>query len=371
MARDYYEILGVDRSASQDEIKKAYRRLALKYHPDKNPGDKNAEERFKEISEAYQVLSDPEKRRQYDQMGHEAFVHGQRAGGGPAVDPFDLFSQVFGGSIFDAFFGAGARAERAPQEGADLRYDLEIDFEEAVFGADKEITIPRTETCERCRGTGCEPGTSRIHCSRCGGTGQIAMTQGFFSIRQRCPMCQGTGEIIQNPCRQCHGRGEVRRTKRLKIHIPAGVDTGARLRLAGEGEPGRHGGPRGDLYVVLHVREHEFFKRDGQDIHCEVPVPVTVAALGGSITVPTISGPAEVRIPPGTQSGRILRLRGKGVPSLKGYGRGDQYVHVLVETPVNLTSEQRRILQGLQKTETDRNFPKYAEFKKRAQRYSP
>ncbi|NOY81808.1 MAG: molecular chaperone DnaJ [Kiritimatiellaeota bacterium] len=369
MPKDYYEVLGVDRSATAEELKKAYRRLAIKYHPDKNPGDKEAEERFKEASEAYQVLSDPAKRSQYDQFGHEAFVSGQHgAGRGAGFDPFDIFQQVFGGSFFESFMGGG-RSREAARDGADLRYDLQIDFEEAVFGADKEISIPRAETCTRCKGTGCEPGTSRRRCPQCGGTGQITMAQGFFSIRQRCPVCAGTGEKIESPCRDCRGEGRVQKRKRIQIHIPAGVDTGARLRVAGEGEAGRRGGSRGDLYVVLHVRDHEIFQREDNDLYCEVPVPFTTAALGGTIKVPTVSGTAEVRVPPGTQSGTVFRLRGKGIPSLRGYGRGDQHVRVIVEVPVHLSAKQKEKLREFQEMTADSSYPRMRTFMAKARKF--
>jgi molecular chaperone DnaJ len=373
MARDYYEVLGVDRSAGADEIKKAYRRLAVKYHPDKNPGDKEAEEKFKEVSAAYEILSDPAKRQRYDQFGHDAFRSG-RGGGGPSVDPFDIFSQVFGGgSIFDTFFGGGGggRSSTGPQPGADLRYDMEIDFEDAVFGAERTIEVPRPETCERCHGSGAEPGTSRKRCPTCGGTGQTTVTQGFFSIRQRCPTCGGGGEVIEQRCSGCHGEGRVSRTKRIQIHIPAGVDNGSRLRVSGEGEGGRRGGPAGDLYVVLHVKPHELFRREGDDLACDVWVPITTAILGGTIAVPTIGGTAELRIPAGTQHGTTFRLRGKGVPSIRGYGRGDQHVKIQIDIPSNLSPEQRAKLQEFADiTDQDESlYPRWKAFMRKAKRF--
>ncbi len=368
MAKDYYETLGVDRSASADDIKRAYRKLALKYHPDKNPGDKEAEEQFKEVSASYEVLSDDDKRRLYDRYGHDAYTRGHR-GSAETVDPFDIFSQFFGGG-FESFFGGGSsRRQTGPRPGADLRYDLEIAFEEAVFGADRHIEVPRSETCSRCEGQGCEPGTSRRQCGTCHGTGQVTMAQGFFSIRQRCPQCGGAGEQIDTPCRQCRGEGVVKKRKRIQIHIPAGVRTGSRLRVGGEGEAGRRGGPQGDLYVVLHVREHDLFQRDDDDLFCEVPIPFTVAALGGTLKVPTIGGAAELKIPPGTQSGTVFRLRGKGVPSLQGYGRGDQHVRVAVEIPTNLTSAQRKQLQEFAEMCDDRVHPRLRDFLDKAKRF--
>ncbi len=379
MAEDYYEILGVSRSASADEIKKAYRKLALKYHPDKNPGDKEAEEEFKKASEAYEVLADEDQRRVYDQLGHEAFQQQQQrgargGGGGQSMDPFDIFSEVFGGGIFDSFFGGaggGARGRQrgATRAGADLRYDMEIDFEDAVFGADKVIQIPRAESCEHCNGEGCEPGTSRRRCSQCGGMGMITMTQGFFSVRQECPNCRGTGEVVENPCRECRGEGRVRIRKKISIHIPAGVDTGSRLRVSDEGEAGARGGSRGDLYVVLHVREHEIFKRDGENVICEVPVQFTTAALGGTINVPTISGPAELKIPPGSQNGRTFRLRGKGIPSLNGRGRGDQHVQIFVEVPTHLNGKQKEKLQQFREASDENSYPRLKEFWEKAKKF--
>lgn len=364
MAKDYYELLGVARTASQDEVKKAYRKLALKYHPDKNPGNKEAEESFKEASAAYEVLGDPDKRAQYDQFGHEAFTR-RRGGGGPAVDPFDIFSQVFGGGggggIFDSLFGGG-QSPTGPQPGSDLRYDMQIDFEEAVFGAAKQIDIPRAENCEHCHGSGCEPGTSRRRCRQCGGSGHITMAQGFFSVRQRCPACQGAGETIERPCHGCRGEGLVQKRKTLQVNIPAGVDTGSRLRVSGEGQAGRRGGDTGDLYVVLHVREHDVFKRDGDDLYCDFPVPMTTATLGGTIRAPTLAGAAEIKVPVGTQSGTTFRLRGKGVPSVRGYGRGDLHVRVIVEEPTHLSGKQREKLEEFAKLSEPGNYPGHEEF---------
>ena len=351
MSKDYYEVLGVSRSASQDEIKKSYRKLAIKYHPDKNPNDKAAESKFKEISQAYEVLSDSSKKGIYDQVGHEAYVRRGRggAGAGGGTDPFDLFSQVFGGtgSIFEEFFGGGRRQQSrtGPHAGADLGYELGIAFEDAVYGADKTIDITKYEGCSRCRGEGSEPGTGKKRCSQCGGSGQITMTQGFFSVRQPCHSCNGTGEIIESTCKECSGSGKVRKRKKLEIHVPAGVDTGARLRVSGEGEPGLRGGPPGDLYVSLIVEEHEFFTRQGDDILIEVPIDFPTAALGGTVQVPTISGAANLKIQPGTQTGSVFRLRDKGVPSVRGHGRGDQHVRIKVEVPKHLNKDQKEKLK--------------------------
>ena len=377
MVKDYYSILGVEKSASSEDIKKAYRKLALKYHPDKNPGDKEAEEKFKELGMAYEVLSDPEKRRKYDQFGPEAFERGGMGRGGAGgfggnVDPFDIFSQVFGGGggggggIFDSFFGGGGggRSRTGPRGGSDLMYEFEIDFEDAVFGADKKIEITRAAQCEDCKGSGAKPGSSPKTCSQCGGSGQITMAQGFFSVRQTCPYCNGAGQVISDPCKTCNGEGRVNKRKSIQIHIPAGVDTGSRLRVAGEGEAGQRGGPTGDLYVVLHVRPHKFFRRDGLDIFCEVPIPLELAILGGSISVPTIGGKGKLKIPTGTQPGTVFRLRGKGVASLRGRGRGDQHVKVQVEIPTGLNGDQKKAVETLKDALNEGTYPKCKAFKK-------
>lgn len=347
--RDYYEVLGLDRNGSAEDIKKAYRKLALKYHPDKNPGDKTAEEKFKEIGEAYEALSDPQKRAAYDQYGHAAFDSRMRGGGRGFHDPFDLFREVFGGggggSIFDDLFGGGQRDPTGPQRGSDLRYDMEISFEEAVLGCEKEVSLTKMETCETCRGTGAESGSTTKICSSCGGRGQVITSRGIFSIAQTCPRCEGVGRVIEKPCRACHGGGRRERTSKIRIKIPAGVDTGARLRSSGNGEAGIRGGPTGDLYVVLHVKAHEIFQRDGDDIICEVPIRFVDAALGGEIEVPTLTGRAQVKIPAGTQSGTIFRLKGKGVKNLQGYGYGDLHVRVIVEVPTHLNGAQKAKLQ--------------------------
>jgi molecular chaperone DnaJ len=351
--RDYYEVLGLDKSASADDIKKAYRKLAVKYHPDKNPGDKTAEDKFKELGEAYEALSEPQKRAAYDQYGHSAFDARMRGSGraGGFHDPFDIFREVFGaggggGSIFDDLFGGGQQRDpMGPQRGSDLRYDMEIGFEEAVLGCEKEVTLTKLESCEQCRGTGAETGSSTKVCPICGGRGQVISSRGIFSIAQTCSRCEGAGRVIEKPCRTCHGAGRRERTSKVKIKIPGGVDTGARLRSVGNGEAGVRGGSSGDLYVVLHVKPHEIFQRDGDDLVCEVPIRFVDAALGGEIEVPTLSGKAQIKVPAGTQNGTVFRLKGKGVRNLQGYGNGDLHVRVTVEVPTHLNAGQKTKLQ--------------------------
>lgn len=349
--RDYYEVLGVERTVTIEEIKKSYRKLAVKYHPDKNPGDKAAEEKFKELGEAYEILSDPDKRALYDQHGHAAFD--RRAGGfgrgtGGFHDPFDIFREVFGGgggTIFDDLFGGGRSDPTQPQRGGDLRYDMEITFEEAAHGTEKEITVSKPERCDVCDGSGAESGSRVKTCPTCGGRGQVISSRGIFSIAQTCPSCQGAGRVIEKPCKACHGSGRRDRQSKIKLKIPGGVDTGSRLRSLGNGEAGLRGGPSGDLYVVLHVKPHEIFQRDGDDLVCEVPVSFVQAALGAEIEVPTLSGKAEIKIPAGTQPGTTFRLKGKGVKNVQGYGNGDLHVRILVEVPTHLTSAQKAKLQ--------------------------
>jgi len=349
--RDYYEVLLVERMASTEEIKKSYRKLAVKYHPDKNPGDKAAEEKFKELGEAYEILSDPQKRALYDQHGHAAFD--RRAGGGFARsgggfhDPFDIFREVFGGggNIFDDLFGGGRSDPTAPQRGEDLRYDMEITFEEAAHGCEKEITVTKPERCEVCDGSGAEAGSRVKGCPTCGGRGQVISSRGIFSIAQTCPACQGAGRVIEKPCKACHGSGRRDRPSKIKLKIPGGVDTGSRLRSMGNGQAGLRGGPSGDLYVILHVKPHEIFQRDGDDLLCEVPVGFVQAALGTDIEVPTLTGKAEIKIPAGTQPGTMFRLKGKGVKNVQGYGHGDLHVRVLVEVPTHLSSAQKAKLE--------------------------
>ncbi len=346
--RDYYEVLGVEKGAGEEEIKKAYRKLAIKYHPDKNPGDKTAEEKFKELGEAYEVLNDPQKRAAYDQYGHAAFDR-RSAGFGRAGgfhDPFEVFREVFGGgSIFEDLFGGARQDPSGAQRGEDLRYDMELTFEEAAHGCEKEITVSKPEPCELCQSTGAEPGSKVKACPTCGGRGQVISSRGIFSIAQTCPHCQGAGRVIEKPCKNCRGQGRLERTSKIKLRIPAGVDTGSRLRSAGNGEAGWRGGPPGDLYVVLHVKPHEIFQRDGDDLLCEVPVSFVQAALGAEVDVPTLDGRAGIKIPAGTQPGTMFRLKGKGIKNIQGYGYGDLHVRVTVEVPTHLSSAQKSKLQ--------------------------
>jgi molecular chaperone DnaJ len=348
--RDYYEILGVERNAGPEEVKKAYRKLAVKYHPDKNPGDKAAEEKFKELGEAYEALSDPQKRAAYDQYGHAAFDSRSRGFGqaGGFHDPFEIFREVFGGgttSIFEDLFGGPRQDPTQPQRGDDLRYDMEVFFEEAAHGCEKEITVTKRDRCDVCNGSGAETGSRTKTCPTCGGRGQIITSRGIFSIAQTCPHCQGAGRVVEKPCKICHGAGRRQHTSKIKLRIPAGVDTGSRLRSAGNGEAGLRGGPAGDLYVVIHVRPHEIFQRDGDDLLCEVPVNLVQAALGADIEVPTLNGNATIKVPPGTQPGTMFRLKGKGVKNIQGYGHGDLHVRINVEVPTHLTAAQKAKLQ--------------------------
>jgi molecular chaperone DnaJ len=380
--RDYYEVLGVAKGASAEEIKKAYRKLAIQYHPDKNPGDKASEEKFKEVSEAYEVLSDASKRQQYDQFGHAAFGAGRGGGGGSyggfgggGIDLEEALRTFMGaagggGSIFEKFFGGGGRAQNpnAPQEGADLRFDLEIDFEEAVLGSAREIRINVNETCERCKGSGAEPGSGRKTCATCRGQGQVVSGGGFIQFRQTCPACRGSGQVIEKPCATCHGQGLVRNKRTIDVKIPSGVETGSRLRIAGKGEGGLRGGPSGDLYIVLHVREHEFFKRNDLDIICEVPVPFHIAALGGEVHVPTIHGSAALKIPAGTESGKVFRMRGKGIVSPR-YGSGDQHVVVQIEIPQGLGGKEKKKLEEAVSLLSEKHFPLVQKMQKAAEKF--
>lgn len=342
--RDYYEVLGVARDASDEDLKKAYRRCAMKHHPDRNPGDKSAEEAFKEAKEAYETLSDASKRRMYDAHGHAAFEHGMGGGGPGYADMGDIFGDIFGN-----IFGGAAGGARGPRRGADIGYVMELSLEEAVGGVEKQIEVPTLDECEGCDGSGSSDGKLET-CGTCQGRGQVRFQRGIFSMQQSCPHCGGRGRTVASPCGECHGHGRVERTKTLQVKVPAGVDNGDRIRLAGEGEAGPAGAPPGDLYVDIRVREHELFQRDGDDLHCEVPIRISQAALGDAIRVPTLEGEVELRIPAETQTGRMFRLRGKGVKSVRSRGPGDLYCRVVVETPVNLTPEQREILQRFEET---------------------
>ncbi len=358
--RDYYEVLGVARAASDQEIKSAYRKLALKYHPDRNQGDKGAEEKFKEAAEAYAVLADSEKRAAYDRFGHAGVGAGVGAGG---FDPtvFAGFEDIFGnlGDLFGFGDIFGGRRRGGPQRGADLRYDLEISFEESAKGTETTIQIPRQERCGTCQGSGAAEGSSPTPCPQCRGRGQIRYQQGFFTVAQTCPQCRGAGQIISKPCATCHGTGQVTEQRRLTVKIPAGIASGQRLRLRGEGEAGLAGGPSGNLDVVVHVQEHPFLRRDGDDLYCEIPVSFPLLALGGEIRVPTLDGEETLRVPEGTESGSVLRLRGKGMPNISGRGHGDLHVAVQVMTPRKLTKEQKKLLEQLAATlPAQQNEPK-------------
>jgi len=350
--RDYYEVLGVSKTASEAELKTSYRKLAMKHHPDRNPGDHGAEEKFKEAAEAYAVLADPEKRSMYDRFGHAGVS--SAAGAGPGFDPsvfseFGDFADVLGSMFgFGDIFGGGRR-RGGPQRGADLRYDLEITFEEAARGAETSIQIPRQETCETCSGSGAAPGTTASTCPQCRGQGQVRFQQGFFTVARTCPQCRGMGKVISKPCKDCHGEGRIARERKITVKIPAGIATGQQLRLQNEGESGSAGGPSGHLYVVVHVQEHEFFRRDGVNLFCEVPVNFTTLALGGEIVVPTLDGPDRVKVSEGTATGTTLRVRGKGLPDVNGRGRGDLFATVQVLVPKKLTKEQKQLLEQLAK----------------------
>ena len=343
--RDFYEILGVARNASDDEIKKSYRKLAMKYHPDRNPDSKEAEAKFKEAKEAYEMLSDPQKRAAYDQYGH-AGVDPNMGGFGGGGQGFGGFSDAFG-DIFGDIFGGGGQGRGGPQvyRGADLRYSMEITLEEAAHGHDTQIRVPSWSDCEACHGDGAEPGSKVETCSTCHGAGQVRVAQGFFSMQQTCPRCSGSGKYIPKPCKKCHGAGKIKSQKTLEVKIPAGIDDGMRIRSSGNGEPGVNGGPSGDLYVEVHIKPHPVFDRDGDDLHCKMPISFVDAILGGEIEVPTLSGKATFDVPEGTQSGRTFRLRSKGIKSLRTALPGDLYIHVQVETPVKLNETQKDLLR--------------------------
>src|SRR5438094_7039066 len=357
--RDYYEVLGVARGASDQEIKSAYRKLALQFHPDRNPNNPDAEEKFKECSEAYAVLADSEKRATYDRFGH-AGVAGA-AGGGVGFDAtvFQDFSDIFGDffGFGDLFGSGGSRRRSRTQRGADLREDITLEFEEAVFGTEKQVTVRRHETCEDCGGSGAAAGKAPVTCRSCAGRGQVRYQQGFFSIARTCPTCQGAGSVINDPCAKCKGEGRVMQQKTVEAKIPAGVEDETRIRFSGLGEAGTHGGPSGDLYLVLHVKDHPFFERQGNDLHCVVPVSFTQVALGAEIKVPTLEGEHTLKMPEGTQSGTVLKVRNKGVPVLNGHGKGDLFVEVRVQTPSRLTKRQRELLEELQGTTHVENKP--------------
>ncbi|MBY5949103.1 molecular chaperone DnaJ [Photobacterium rosenbergii] len=348
--RDFYEVLGVSRDASERDIKKAYKRLAMKFHPDRNQGDEQAAEKFKEVKTAYEILTDPQKKAAYDQYGHAAFEQGGMGGGGGfggGADFGDIFGDVFG----DIFGGGGRRGgQQRAQRGADLRYNMELTLEEAVRGCSKEIRVPTLVHCDTCDGSGAKKGTSATTCGTCHGSGQVQMRQGFFAVQQTCPHCHGRGKIIKEPCGTCHGQGRKEETKTLSVKIPAGVDTGDRIRLSGEGEAGEFGAPAGDLYVQVHVAQHSIFERDGNNLYCEVPVSFTMAALGGEVEVPTLDGRVNLKVPSETQTGRMFRMRGKGVKSVRGGAVGDLICKLVVETPVNLSSRQKELLQELEET---------------------
>jgi molecular chaperone DnaJ len=342
--RDYYQVLDLTRSATDAEVKKAYRRLAMKLHPDRNPHDHETEEKFKEAKEAYEVLSDPQKRAAYDQYGHAGVEAASRRGaGGPGMDPRDAFSDIFG-DVFGDIFGGGRRGRSQVFRGADLRYELELDLEQAVFGDTVNIDFATLGECEECKGTGSAKGAKPVNCETCHGMGQVRMQQGFFTVQQTCPRCQGRGQVVSDPCAKCRGQGRLRRQKTLAVKVPPGVDSGDRIRLGGEGEAGRNGGPTGDLYVEVRVREHPIFERDGAHLSCEVPISFKAATLGGTIEVPTLDGDVTIKIPAETQSGRVFRLREKGIKPVRGGQTGDLFCRVVVETPVNLTREQKQLL---------------------------
>lgn len=379
--RDYYHVLGVERNATPDEIKKAYRKLAVKFHPDKNPGDKAAEDKFKELGEAYEVISNPDKRAAYDRYGHQAFSQGGPAAGGGMHDPFEVFREVFGGGrgggggggIFESIFGDGFGQEGGNGggrgRGADLRYDMQISFEEAARGVEKVIEISKPAACDHCHGNGAEPGSKVTTCSTCGGQGQVAVTRGFFNIAQTCPRCRGAGQTIEKPCKSCHGEGRVEKTTKITIKIPAGVEDGNRLRSTGNGEGGTRGGPAGDLYVVLHVAAHDIFQREGTDLFCSVPISFARAALGGEVKVPTLDGSAVLKTPPGTPSGKTFRLRGKGLPDVHGRGVGDLHVKLYVEVPTKLTTDQKQKLQAFADSCDDTTHPEETSFFAKAKEF--
>lgn len=373
--RDYYEILSVERTASGEEIKRAYRKLAVKFHPDKNPNDPHAEDKFKELGEAYDVLMDEQKRAAYDRYGHAAFAQGGRGPGGGFHDPFDIFREVFSGAggaggIFESFFGGGSGMEAdGSQRGSDLRYDMQISLEEAAFGVEKEIEVRKLGTCDKCEGTGASPGSRAVTCPTCRGRGQVVSARGFFQVSQTCPHCRGLGEVIEKPCPLCNGEGRAEKTSRIKIKVPAGIAHGSRLRSSGNGEAGVRGGEQGDLYIVIHVKEHPVFQREDDNLFCEVPISFATAALGGEVPVPTLEGKASLRVPAGTQSGQSFRLRGKGVAHVNSRERGDLYAKLLVEVPSHLNGEQRQKLEEFAALCGEDNTPLHRTFFERAKEF--
>ena len=385
--QDYYELLGAAKTATDEELKKAYRKKAVQFHPDKNPGNKEAEEMFKKVSEAYEVLKDPEKRAAYDRYGHAAFQQGaaprgpggfSSGGGGGFHDPFDMFREVFGqqggggggGGIFDEFFGGGGQGgQGGASRGSDLRYDLEITLEEAAKGVEKEISFRKLAECGHCHGSGAEPGSKKSTCPTCRGAGQVTTSRGFFHVRQACPTCHGSGQKFEKACVKCSGQGRVNETAKINVRIPAGVDTGNKLRSAGNGEAGSAGGSAGDLYIVVHVKDHEVFEREGDDLFCEMPIKFTLATLGGTIQVPTLKGKAALKIPAGTQSNTTFRLKGHGMPHLRGGAHGDQLIRVQVEVPTKLTSEQKKLLEEFGRVSGDLDEPTSKSFFEKAKKF--
>jgi len=376
--RDYYEILGVERSCDPDGLKAAFRKQAMEHHPDRNGGCEDAEGRFKEINEAYSILSDPQKRAAYDRFGHAGVNgHGGMGGGAQFHDAQDIFNEVFGDVFGDMFGGRRGQQRSGPARGQDLRYDLEISLEQAYASAEVEITVPAAMTCETCEGSGAKPGTTPTTCNTCNGQGRVRATQGFFSIERACPRCGGSGRMVLDPCETCRGQGQVRRERTLSVRIPAGVDDGARIRLAGEGDAGARGGPRGDLYIFVSVKPHELFERDGLDLLCTVPVPMAVAALGGDIEAPCLMGGENcdgncrmtVKVPEGSQTGRTVRLKGRGMPSLRSRERGDLVVELFIETPAKLSARQKELLREFAGLSTEAQHPKNANFLGKAKRF--
>jgi len=372
--RDYYEVLGLNRDASEEDIKKAYRKLAMKHHPDRNPDSKDAEEKFKEAKEAYEMLTDAEKRRAYDAYGHAGVnpQMGMGGGMGPGQEGFGGFAEAFGDIFSDIFGGGQGRGRASVFRGADLRYNLEVTLEQAARGTETKIRIPTMETCETCKGSGAKPGTQPKTCETCHGSGTVRLSQGFFSIQQTCPTCHGTGKTVSDPCATCRGAGRLKKHKTLAVKIPAGVDEGDRIRLSGEGEAGVNGGPPGDLYVVIHLKEHGVFQRDGDDLHCEMPISFSQAALGGEIEIPTLDGSAKVKIPPETQTGQVFRLRGKGIKGVRSSYPGDLLCEVVVETPVRLNDTQKDLLRQLEesmKKDSARHSPRAKSFMEKVREF--